>query len=613
MEGAPLPRGCVSIATAVDTKMGECCDLAGVAVDFRPPVPTRGTDWMATVTLCDRSRALPETSLTIRIFRPNMELLPEIKSDSDLILIRRVKMVKYNGRLLAMSTFDTSWIISYAPTHPKGMPLIASYPSSLKIKADEMAYFQGLRVWWKSRREPYVSKGAAPGVNSLSQLSGSSGQRRKPGLIRDMQIGSFYDLAGVVVKTFPGNGNYTVYLTDYTKNPMLHCYESGGSRRIGAGGDDDDFDYTGRGRGFGNQDWPGPWGQYTLQVTLWDNHAVAANRLFYVGAHVSLQNVRAKRNGDGKLEGTLNGDRQFPDKVLVSRINNMDDPRVKQIAIRCKQYTRRFESDKLRFEEEMRAKMEAKLAEPRREELERKERKVGVNVNIRALKTNQPITPMSEIAEPRDLDGPFANRIYKICCKVIDYLPQQLEDFAVPPVPQTEHSEWTWRFALLVEGEDGATLRVIVEGHDAVYLLGRPAADLRADRRELSALREKLFILWGNLEEVKDQQLRIKTPGKNETSQSDSLAEPRRGKKRRRRRNTKQKQVAHKEFKYDELGRRSNAERDADEDESQDESEGSAIHQLSGKMFEACLKEYGILSVDGQWKRLHRLCGTVIL
>ncbi|CUS09577.1 unnamed protein product [Tuber aestivum] len=608
MEGAPLPKGCVSIATAVDTRIGESCDLAGVAVDFRPPVATRGTDWMATVTLCDRSRALPETSLTIRIFRPSIELLPQIKSDSDLILIRRVKMIKHDGRLLAMSTYDTSWIISYAPTHPKGVPSIASYPASLKVKPDEMAYFQGLRVWWKSRRDSFVSRGAAPGVYTSSQLSNSGSQRRRAGLVRDMRIGSFYDLAGVVVKTFPGNGNYTVYLTDYTKNPMLHSYEWGRSRRIGAGGDDDDFDYTGRGRGFGNQDWPGPWGQYTLQVTLWDNHAVAANRLFYVGAHVSLQNVRAKRNGDGKLEGTLNGDRQFPDKVLVSLIKNMDDPRVKQIAIRCKEYTRRFESDRLRFEGEMAGEMEGKLEGSGKEE-----RKMEVNVNIRTLKAAQPITPMSEIAEPQDLDGPFANRIYKICCRVIDYLPQQLEDFAVP---QTEHGGWTWRFALLVEGEDGATLRVIVEGHDAEYLLGGQAtktASLRTDRQQLSALREKLFILWGNLEEMKGQQLGSKTSGKKAISRSDTPPEPPRGKKRRKRPTPKQKRVECKQFKYDELGRRSNTERGAEGEESQDENEENVMQQLSGKMFEACLKEYGVLSEDGQWKRLHKLFGTLIL
>jgi len=131
------------------------------------------------------------------------------------------------------------------------------------------------------------------------------------------------------------------------------------------------------------------------------------------------------------------------------------------------------------------------------------------------------------------------------------------------------------------------------------------------DQEELSALREKLFILWGNLEEAKDQHLKSKTPGKTMTSHSDTPPEPPRGKKRRKRRNNKQKQAAHKQLKYDELGRPSNA--DHDDDESQDESEENAIPQLSGKMFEACLKEYGVLKADGQWKRLHKLFGTTIV
>ena len=135
---------------------------------------------------------------------------------------------------------------------------------------------------------------------------------------------------------------------------------------------------------------------------------------------------------------------------------------------------------------------------------------------------------------------------------------------------------------------------------------------LRTDQRELSALREKLFILWGNLGEVKDQHLKSRPHRKTATSQSDTLPEPPRGKKRRRRRNNKQKQAAHKQLKYDELGRPSNVDRD-DDDESPDESEENAIPQLSGKMFEACLKEYGVLNANGQWKRLHKLFGTVIV
>lgn len=72
------------------------------------------------------------------------------------------------------------------------------------------------------------------------------------------------------------------------------------------------------------------------------------------------------------------------------------------------------------------------------------------------------------------------NRNYRIYCRVIDYLPKNLADFSVPNDPTGTQQErgyenttkpWIWRFALLVQGTDGAQMRVIVEGEDAVYLL----------------------------------------------------------------------------------------------------------------------------------------------
>lgn len=63
---------------------------------------------------------------------------------------------------------------------------------------------------------------------------------------------------------------------------------------------------------------------------------------------------------------------------------------------------------------------------------------------------------------------------------MIDYLPKNLADFSVPNNPTGTQREgdyedtakpWVWRFALLVQGTDGAQMRVIVEGEDAVYLL----------------------------------------------------------------------------------------------------------------------------------------------
>lgn len=130
-----------------------------------------------------------------------------------------------------------------------------------------------------------------------------------------------------------------MYITDFTMNPKLYAYEW---RKGGA-------DYDGR----GDRKWPGPWGQYTLQITLWDAHAVAAKQAVFDGAYLKLQNVRAKRNGDGRLEGALHGDRRFTDRVDLQVLKNMDDPRIQELLKRKKDYTRRFENDKMRFEQEI--------------------------------------------------------------------------------------------------------------------------------------------------------------------------------------------------------------------------------------------------------------------
>lgn len=182
-------------------------------------------------------------------------------------------------------------------------------------------------------------------------------------MIKDMDFDCFYDIVGLVVKTFPGVGNYTVYITDFTMNPKLYAYEwnKGGG----------DYDYR------GGRKWPGPWGQYTLQITLWDIHAVAAKQSVFDGAYLKLHNVRAKRNGDGRLEGALHGDRRFTDRVDLQVLKNMDDPRIQELLRRNKEYTRRFESDKTRLEQEI----QVNPVEMGRKEEEKQVRKDEVNKN----------------------------------------------------------------------------------------------------------------------------------------------------------------------------------------------------------------------------------------
>jgi protection-of-telomeres protein 1 len=129
---------------------------------------------------------------------------------------------------------------------------------------------------------------------------------------------------------------------------------------------------------------------------------------------------------------------------------------------------------------------------------------------------------------------PFINALHHIKARVVDFYPPKLVDFAV----QISHDDddddnkseysvdmiwhessprWEWFFALQVE-EVSPRLAAVKDapppnriwlnvGHmEAQYLLGNAVddpADLRENTTLLNQLREKLYILWGDLEEQK--------------------------------------------------------------------------------------------------------------
>lgn len=173
-----------------------------------------------------------------------------------------------------------------------------------------------------------------------------------------------------------------------------------------------------------------------------------------------------------------------------------------------------------------------------------------MNSNVNCSNHTIPLRPLSSIASldthanrtPAGTEYvlPFQNIKSRTTARVVDYFPHELEDFAIPTRKQSEYAalsdledssgdsdytsrestrvtsddalvsqDWEWRFALVLEDTsrpqsgDKATIRAYVVGPDAECLLKLDAEDLRTNSRALSALREKLFLLWGNLEEKK--------------------------------------------------------------------------------------------------------------
>lgn len=114
---------------------------------------------------------------------------------------------------------------------------------------------------------------------------------------------------------------------------------------------------------------------------------------------------------------------------------------------------------------------------------------------------------------------PFSNANYRTTARVVDFWPSELEDFVVlaepDPNEKSEFSQeagwesspkWEWSFAFqLEEVSGGKTLWANVGHHEAQLLFGNsiedPSEDLLANSAFLNKLREKLCILWGDLEE----------------------------------------------------------------------------------------------------------------
>jgi len=176
---------------------------------------------------------------------------------------------------------------------------------------------------------------------------------------------------------------------------------------------------------------------------------------------------------------------------------------------------------------------------------------------------------------------PFVNASYRAKVRVVDFEPHQLEDFAIQAETDDDASEfsmdltwessslkWEWSFALQLEevrasnDPEPARLWVNVGHTEAQFLLGNSIeepSNLRTDPALLNKLREKLYILWGDLEEKKQQ------AEEDQTAKRQMLVEP------------------------------------------------------SNKPFDCCIQEYGVLrngcdpaTVD-DWKRQYMLHGVTIL
>jgi protection of telomeres protein 1 len=169
-------------------------------------------------------------------------------------------------------------------------------------------------------------------------------------------------------------------------------------------------------------------------------------------------------------------------------------------------------------------------------------KKAESNSHVRCLNVDVPLTSIEEIMDPcilrrktpsgNDFYLPFQNCCYHSKVRVVDFLPNDIASFACPyrtsdydilsdheesegsdiDLDESRDVKWEWRFYLLVEdanspatvGQPKTQMPLLVADLDGVYLLDMEASDLRKDPQKLARVREKLFVLWGDLQEQKE-------------------------------------------------------------------------------------------------------------
>lgn len=166
----------------------------------------------------------------------------------------------------------------------------------LSISDAEAAYMKEVGKW-------YVSEtGMTSGAVGRSEVGGPSREGLdhvvgRATLTLD-QIGEnqFFDCVAEVVKVFEHSSPPDLYVTDYTSHPLFYARNNA---HLGIGDEELARLREERGDHGGGQ---------VFQISLWDEQAEAALYLS-VGKFVHLRNVRAKRNPNGMLCGTMHGER----------------------------------------------------------------------------------------------------------------------------------------------------------------------------------------------------------------------------------------------------------------------------------------------------------------
>ncbi|KAG7115632.1 Protection of telomeres protein 1 like [Verticillium longisporum] len=515
------------------------------------PIPTNGQDFKSTLRLFDLSTQDGYDGLSLVIFRPE-HLMPRVGA-GDVIIMQSAKLQRYKGDLSLVTHHRTC-------LHVYQASIIPQYPQSanLALKADPrnptskpLLHAEAFVSWLYHS----INKSSVPSDAQFREKAEQSlNLKDKFSRLEHIREGRFYDLVVQVVREpYDLVDKATVWITDYTENETFFPMTAGCE-------ESDPYNYTPAKSTDVSQSstsaFEGPYGKRCMQLTCFETHAAFIKRWVRQGAYVRLKNIQIKYGHNGQnLEGFLRQDREA--SLFKVQIEVLETTDAENANLHLKELIRRKRDYFKGRKKEIKLASAGTTGSQKRSVVEEsgdgdnaQGPVVDLNGYVKCANEDQPASTIKSLIKrvnysttshgtAMDIQLPFTCLKYRVNARVVDFHPPRLLDFACSRkrsetdilsdcsssssdmdeedngVLNNSELVWEWRFALSLQeasapGQqiDGTpeTVWVFVDNGEAEHLTGLTACDLRKHPDTLSQLRERLFTLWGNLEELKSKQ-----------------------------------------------------------------------------------------------------------
>ncbi|KAI1423020.1 hypothetical protein F5Y12DRAFT_759830 [Xylaria sp. FL1777] len=564
-----LPSGYTSIEDmlAETVSVGRLVNVMGLVKDYQVPIATSGKDHKCTITIYDKSvEYVEQTGIAVSIFG-DPDKMPE-PTAGDVLVINSAKVQSYRETISLINNRTSSFHLYSASDIPRppqsAKDALRSSYGTRQLGEKEHEYVSFLYHFTSRDSIPDM----ATFQKQADQSARMKDKFCKLEDIADGKFCDV--VVNVVKAPFEELGKTTLWVSDYTENDSFHKFSWDGAKQLGGrdGNPYETHTATKWNGPFGKRSmqvtcYEPHASHINSEVQL--NHWIRIRnlRIKFGNNHLNLEGaLHEDRDFSRRQFDILKPDRtEDCDPRLKEAIRRkveyekLKKKQLKSLAANeggddtsTKRKTDDSEEPKPNSKQRRNQKREAKKRKAEEQDKQAEER-LGLNSFIKCESNEQPVTPVPSIVEPvlwkTTVEGeevtltlPFTCAKYRTNVRVVDFHPGKLEGFATwrkstesdvlsdyssdsDSGSDDEHNSllhysgnkvWEWRFALQLEDADlklkgeKEKFWVVVDNTEAQQLTGMDACDLREDPDVLNSLREQLFKLWGNLEEVKLQE-----------------------------------------------------------------------------------------------------------